>query len=133
MDYKDKKDIQLSSLLKLLKEVGPVVDKAQDDEWEAKGWQKGFMEFIKVLEQVSFKSGYRQGVKEGLEKYQKDLMAEIELQQIRYQKLMDQDKETRPDTHPSERKEIMKTRTSEDTEENKGSRKNRLKAKKEKE
>jgi len=133
MDYKDKKDIQINSLLKLLKEVGPFVDKAQDDEWEAKGWQKGFMEFIKVLEQVSFKAGYRQGVKEGLEKYQKDLMGEIELQQARYAKLMEQDQETKPDTHPNERTEIMKTRTSEDTVENKVSRKSRLKAKKEKE
>jgi hypothetical protein len=133
MDYKDKKDIQINSLAKLLKQIGPFVDKAQDDEWEAKGWQKGFMEFLKVLEQVNFKAGYKQGVKEGLEKYQKDLMAEIELQTARYDKLIEQNKATKPDTHPDERTEIMKTRTSEDTAENKTSRKSRLKAKKEKE
>ena len=133
MDYKDKRDIQINSLAKLLNQIGPLVDKAQDEEWEAKGWQKGFMEFIKVVEQVSFKSGYKQGIKEGLEKYQRDLMAEIDFQKDRYAKLMQQDKETRPDTHPDNRTEIMRTRQSEDTEETKSSRKSKVRAKKEKE
>jgi hypothetical protein len=104
MDYKDKEEIQLDSLKRLLEGIEPYLNKAHDDEQEAKGWQKGFLEFIKVLEQVSFKAGYKQGIREGLEFYQKSLETEINVQKSRYKKLRDSQKDnTSPDTHPDDR------------------------------
>jgi hypothetical protein len=104
MDYKDKEDIQVASLKKLLEGIGPILDKAQDEEFEAKGWQKGFLEFIKILEQVSARAGQKQGFREGVEFYQKSLMGEIELQKVRYQKLRDAQSEgNSPDVHPDDR------------------------------
>ena len=114
MDYKDKEEIQLASLKKLLEGIEPFLNKAHDEEQEAKGWQKGFLEFIKVLEQVSFKAGYKQGVREGLEFYQKSLTTEIDLQKARYKGLRKaQEEGNSPDTHPDDRIEEIDKRKEE--------------------
>jgi hypothetical protein len=111
MDYKDKEEIQLASLQKLLEGLEPFLNKSHDEEQEAKGWQKGFLEFIKVLEQVSFKAGYKQGIREGLEFYQKTLSTEIDLQKARYKKLREaQEEGASPDTHPDDRIEEINIR-----------------------
>ena len=130
MNHNEKRDVQLNSLIKLLNQIGPVVDKAQDEEWEAKGWQKGFAEFFKVLEQVHYKAGYKQGFKEGVERYQKDLMGEIAFQKDKYAKLTEEGSENKSDTHPDIRTEIMKIRTQKDNSNNVTARKTKLRAKK---
>lgn len=112
MDYKDKEDIQLDSLNRLMDALNPRLDKAQDDEFEAKGWQKGFEEFIKLIGQISFRSGQKQGHKEGLEIFMKSLQNEIAMQKERYKKLREAQAEgSGSDVHPDDRvKDINKRR-----------------------
>lgn len=111
MDYKDKEEIQLASVQKLLEGLEPFLNKVHDEEQESKGLQRGFLEFIKILEQISFKAGYKQGIREGLEFYQKTLITEIDLQKVRYEKLRKAQTEgVSPDTHPDDRAEEINKR-----------------------
>lgn len=112
IDLKEKMALQLASLEKLYKEISPLVDKTQDEEFEAKGWKDGFVQFIGLLEQMSFKAGYKKGVREGLEHNQKMLLAEIEAIKRLYAAQLNEIKplEQRNDVHPDERKEAMQDR-----------------------